>query len=86
MIIAALVIGAVIVIIDQVIKYFISTGLKPIGEYTVIENLFTLRYVENRGVAFGMFQDLRWVFVALTSVMLIAIIVYMIKRATASRI
>ena len=80
MAIAALIIGALIVVIDQVIKYFVATGLKPIGEYTVIENLFMLRYVENRGVAFGMFQDLRWVFVALTPVMLIAIIVYMFKK------
>ena len=79
MIIAALVIGAVIVIIDQVIKYFISTGLKPIGEYTVIENLFALRYVENRGVAFGMFQGMFWFFSVMT-VVFIGIFIYMIVK------
>lgn len=81
----ALTIGALIVVIDQVIKYFVSTGLKPIGEHTVIEGLFTLRYVENPGVAFGMFKDMRWIFVALTSIMLFAIIFYMFKKRPSGR-
>ena len=76
----ALIIGAVIAIVDQIIKYFISTYLEPIGTVNVIDNLFKLTYVENRGVAFGMFMDMRWIFVALTSVMLALIIIYMFKK------
>ena len=76
----ALIIGAVIAIVDQIIKYFVSTYLEPVGTVNVIDNLFKLTYVENRGVAFGMFTDMRWVFVVLTSAMLALIIIYMFKK------
>lgn len=76
----ALAIGALIVAADQIIKYFVNTGLKPVGEVSVIDGLFKLVYVENRGVAFGMFKDMRWVFIALTSAMIAVIIFYMFKK------
>ena len=73
----ALLIGAVIVAADQIIKYFVVNNLKPLGSVSVIDNLFKLTYVENRGVAFGMFNDMRWFFVVLTSVLIAAIIIFM---------
>ena len=76
----ALAIGVVIIAADQLIKYFVNTGLKPVGKVSVIDGLFKLVYVENRGVAFGMFKDMRWIFVALTSVLLLIIIIYMFKK------
>lgn len=76
----SLIVGAVLAIIDQIIKYFVSTYLEPVGSVSVIDNLFSLTYVENNGVAFGMFSDMRWVFVALTSVLLAIIIFYMFKK------
>ena len=76
----ALLIAAVIVLADQLIKFFVLNELKPIGTVKVIDGVFNLTYVENRGVAFGMFQGMQWVFVILTVIMLIAIIVYMFKK------
>ena len=76
----ALIIGIVLAVLDQVIKYFVSVYLQPIGSVSVIDGLFSLTYVENRGVAFGMFTDMRWVFVTITSVMLAIIIFYMFKK------
>ena len=76
----SLIVGAVLVIIDQIIKYFVSAYLQPVGSVSVIDNLFSLTYVENKGVAFGMFSDMRWVFVALTSALLAIIIFYMFKK------
>lgn len=76
----SLIVGAVLVIIDQIIKYFVSVYLQPVGSVSVIDNLFSLTYVENKGVAFGMFSDMRWVFVALTSVLLAIIIFYMFRK------
>ena len=70
----ALIIGAVIVVADQIIKYFVSSNLQSIGSISVIDNFLKFTYVENNGVAFGMFADMRWVFVALTSALLVAII------------
>lgn len=76
----SLIVGAVLVIIDQIIKYFISAYLQPVGSVSVIDNIFSLTYVENKGVAFGMFSDMRWIFVALTSILLVIIIFYMLKK------
>ena len=76
----SLIVGAVLVIIDQIIKYFVSAYLQPVGSVSVIDNIFCLTYVENKGVAFGMFSDMRWIFVALTSILLVIIIFYMFKK------
>ena len=62
----ALILAAVLAMIDQIIKYFVTIYLQPVGTVSVIDNLFKLTYVENRGVAFGMFSDMRWIFVAFT--------------------
>ena len=76
----ALLIAAVIVLADQIIKFFVLNALKPIGTVKVIDGVFNLTYVENRGVAFGIFQDMRWVFVAVTCILLFLIIFYMFKK------
>lgn len=81
----SLIIGAVLVIIDQIIKYFVSAYLQPVGSINVIDNLFSLVYVENRGVAFGMFSGMHWLFIALTSVLLAIIIFYMFKKRPKGR-
>ena len=43
-------------------------------------DIFKLTYVENRGVAFGMFQGMQWIFIAVTVIMLFLIIFYMFKK------
>ena len=45
----ALIIGAVIAVVDQIIKYFVSTYLLPVGTVNVIDNLFNLTYVVKYG-------------------------------------
>lgn len=75
----ALIVGVLLVIADQIIKMLVSAHLKPVGTVEVIDNIFSLTYVENRGVAFGMFKDMQWIFILITSVFIIAIIVYMFK-------
>ena len=76
----ALAIGVVLAAIDQIIKYFIVTDLKPVGTVNVLGDVFKLTYVENRGVAFGMFSGMQWVFIVLTSLLLAAIIFYTFKK------
>lgn len=50
--------------IDQFVKIWALNELKYKGAITVIENVFNLTYVENRGAAFGLFQNNQIVFVA----------------------
>ncbi|MDD6488308.1 MAG: signal peptidase II [Clostridia bacterium] len=72
-----MILSAVIVIIDQVIKYFVLEFLVPVGSVTVIDNLLSLVYVENRGAAFGIFQNQVWIFAVITLLM-IAVFVYIL--------
>lgn len=81
----AIVIGILIAVTDQVIKYFVVTYLQPVGSVSVIDNLFRLTYIENRGVAFGMFSDMRWLFIVVTSILLIAVIFFMFKKKPQSK-
>ena len=77
----ALIIAAAVVAVDQIIKLNVVNSIKPVGTVEVVPGLFNLSYVENRGVAFGMFKDMRWVFIVITSLMIIGILMYMfIKR------
>ena len=46
----ALIIGALIAVADQVIKYFVLTYLQSVGSVTVIDGLLDLKYVENRKI------------------------------------
>ncbi len=83
--IIALIIGIAIAAVDQIIKYFISIYLQPVGSITVIDNLLNLTYVENRGVAFGMFSDMRWIFVAVTVILIIAVVAVMFVKRPKSK-
>ena len=68
-----------LVAIDQIVKHLAVVYLMPIGSYTVIDGFFSLVYVENTGMAFGLFRGLRWVFVAISIVIFICIGAYYFK-------
>lgn len=74
-----LVCSAVLAVIDQIIKYFVLENLKPVGYMSVADSIFSLVYVENRGIAFGMFQGMFWFF-SLMTVVFIGIFIYMIVK------
>ncbi len=69
--------AALIAGVDQIIKYYIYANLRPIGRMTVIDNLLTLVYSENKGAAFGIFQDGTLFFIIITS-LLIGVFLYLL--------
>ena len=71
------IISAVIAAADQIIKYFVLRNLAPVGTVTLVDNLLSLVYVENRGAAFGMFQNSTVIFTVITFVMM-GIFIYLI--------
>ena len=82
----ALAVGVLLAAIDQIIKYFVVTDLKPVGTVNVLGEVFRLTYVENPGVAFGMFAGKQWIFIILTAVLLALIIFYMFKKRPKSKL
>ena len=43
--------------LDQLSKIWAINDLKAIGSIPIIQNVFHLTYVENRGAAFGMLEN-----------------------------
>lgn len=86
MMILWLVVMVLIVTLDQLSKYLTVLYLKPIGTFPIIRDVLHLTYVENRGAAFGMLANNRWVFMIISSVAIVAILIYMFKTKPKSRI
>ena len=57
-----------LILLDQGTKFWALASLKPIHNMTLVEGFMDLTFVENRGVAFGMFSGQRWFILLLTGV------------------
>jgi signal peptidase II len=68
-----------LIICDQVSKIAVLKYLKPVGTTVVLKDILSLTYVENRGAAFGILQNSRWVFICATIIILAVLIIYKIK-------
>ncbi|MBO5241243.1 MAG: signal peptidase II [Lachnospiraceae bacterium] len=70
---------AVLVIVDQITKYMAIDRLKGQPALKLIDGVFELQYLENRGAAFGMLQNGQVFFVFAAVVMMTAILFVLIK-------
>ena len=72
----------VLIGLDQAVKYWALTSLQAQHTIPLIENVFHLTYVENRGAAFSLFAqfDSRWIFVALACVITVVILIALQKN------
>lgn len=73
------------VIFDQVSKYLSVEYLMDIDTFPLIEDILHFTYVENRGAAFGMLANNRWVFMIASVVGILAIAGWMIVAKPKSR-
>ena len=70
---------ALLVMIDQLTKYMAIDRLKGQPSLKLIDGVFELQYLENRGAAFGMLQNGQVFFVFAAVVMMTAILFVLIK-------
>lgn len=75
-----------VVVLDQITKWLAVEYLIPVGTVPIIKDAVHLTYVENPGAAFGMMQNSRWIFLLVSSVAIVAIIVYLIKFAPKNKL
>ena len=80
----AIIIG--IIFLDQITKWLAVIFLKGSASVVVIKNVFRFTYLENRGAAFGMLSEHRWVFLIISTVAIAAIIFYMLKFKPKSKL
>ncbi len=66
-----------IVIFDQATKYLAERFLRPVGEVPIIKDFLYLTYHRNKGAAFSILQNHRWLFMVLSSAIIVGIIMYL---------
>ena len=74
-------IAAAVIAIDQITKYMVRCSMKPGDSIPVIGEWMRILYVRNTGTAFSMFAGNKWITVVLTSALIIACLVFVIREA-----
>ena len=72
--------------IDQLTKILVSSNMSLYESFAVIPKVFNITYIQNRGAAFGMLSEHRWVFLIISTVAIAAIIFYMLKYKPKSKL
>ena len=74
------------VFLDQISKYLVVIYMDLYQSVDVIPGVFNFTYIQNKGAAFGSMADSRWVFMILSTVMIIGILVYMFWKKPQSKL
>lgn len=72
----ALALFALILAVDQLTKYAISTVFLPGESLPVVPHIFHITYVLNPGAAFGMLPQARWFFILAAAALILAFLAY----------
>ena len=78
-------IAMLVMLFDQLTKYWVSVKLREGDEIDIIRGFFKLSYTENPGIAFGMLNNgnVKWLLVSI-SVAAILVVVYYMRRTPIS--
>lgn len=68
-----LLVALLVIIFDQLTKYYVVSNFYLGESLPVIENIFHWTYILNPGAAFGMFEGSRWFFVVIAIGVLVGI-------------
>lgn len=69
----------VLIIIDQIAKYYAVLKLKPIDTFPLIQDVFHLTYRQNNGAAFSMLNNKQSFLIVVTSIVIVGMIYYLFK-------
>lgn len=67
------------ILTDQITKLLAVKYLSERDTYPLIRDVFHFTYVENRGAAFGMLADHRWVFLIFSTLAIVALGIYLFR-------
>ena len=74
------------VFLDQISKYLVVIYMELGESVDIIPGVFRFTYIQNRGAAFGSMSDNRWLFMVLSSIAIIAIIVFIFWKKPQSKL
>ena len=75
-----------VITLDQVSKLLAVAFLKGGDSFVIINKVLRFTYVENRGAAFGMLDDKRWIFMILSTLGIAAMAVFLFKFAKGEKL
>ncbi|KEI78437.1 signal peptidase [Clostridium botulinum A2 117] len=74
------------IFLDRISKIWALNTLASDKDIVVIKNLFTFSYLENRGAAFGIFQN-RLIFLSLiTAIVILGVVYFIVKYKPTSKL
>lgn len=65
--------------LDQLVKLLVADNMELYESIPVIPKVFELTYIHNKGAAFGMLSEHRWVFMIISSVAIIGMGIYLFR-------
>ena len=74
-----------IIFLDQLSKWLVVTFIKD-APVAIIPKILNFEYAENRGMAFSLLQNNRWIFMTLSCVAIVALSFYLFKARKVSRL
>jgi signal peptidase II len=74
------------ILLDRITKIWAASSLLGNGDIVVIKGVFSLSYLENRGAAFGIFQNRIYLLAAVTIIVLLGMVYYMLRYKPESRL
>ena len=83
---ASLIIAAVVLVIDQLSKIAVVSGMEVSQSIPVIQDVLHMTYVQNRGMAFGLFSDNRMLFMIPTVVLIAAVVFAIVKLGKKNKV
>lgn len=74
------------VFLDQISKYLVVLYMDLHQSVEIIPGVFNFTYIQNEGAAFGSMTNSRWVFMIMSSIMIIGILVFMFWKKPKSKL
>lgn len=78
-IVIQLIMFVILLVADRITKYAAVKYLKGNDAVQIIKDVVELRYLENSGAAFGIFQNMQWMFYIITAIILVIIVILFIS-------
>lgn len=74
------------IFLDQITKWLTVINLDLGESFPLIQDVFHFTYVQNRGAAFGILKDHRWVFLVISSLAIVVMLIMLWKSRKDSRL
>lgn len=80
-----LIISVAVILADLVSKIMVANGISLGAEIAVIPGVLNITNLSNDGIAFGMMGDMRWLFMTVTVIVMVALLLFVVTAKDYSR-